>query len=299
MNRNRTLAADLQQLLRDQSPEWSVLAFGNHGTSPAFHLDVLDYAQWHFGVQEAVVLLYLGNDVNESSPALNYSSPEAFIYYDLDAAGQLALLPASAACRTQFNRSMEFSHQSVWTCLPVTLNSHCMTLQLILSIRDTMARNRKARAFGAADPETAKYGRFGLSLKPFATTPDLEARHAFDVMFAELTLLKQKCETNHIALRLVTIPFFPPQFYASQHGPAWTLKLGEYDFLAPDREVAAFAQAQGIPFLSFADWLVAKKMSAEDIRNLYFTAGSGHFTEQGHRRCAEAIFETFYASQKP
>ena len=295
VGRNQNEAADLQRLLRARSPEWSVLAFGTHGTSPAFHLDVFDYARRHFAPQEVLVLVYLGNDINESSPPLNYVPAENYIYYDLDSGGRLVLNPASATARDQFDRGLEFSHKSWLVTLPVVLNSHCMTLQLADSLRDSLLRRRRIPQMAAADAETAAYGRVGLSLKPYAVPTDPEAQRAMSVMLAELAELKQKCAAGQIRLRLVTIPFFPPQFYATQHGADWSLKLGKYDFLSPDRQIADFAQSHEIPFLSFADWLLAKKIGANEIRGLYFNDGSGHFTERGHSLCAEAMFTTFYA----
>ena len=257
---------------------------------------MFDYAERHFSPQEVVVTISLVNDVNESSPVLNYVPPGGFIYYDLDSAGQLVLNPASAGSRAEFDRTLEFSHQSFLVTLPVTLESYCMILQLSDSLRDKFRRRHAISGMAAADPEAAKYGRIGLSLKPYDLAPGPEAQHAMAVMLAELTLLKQKCDAHGVKLRLVTIPFFPPPFYATQHGVAWTLRLdNKYDFLAPDKQIAAFADSQGIPFLSFADWLLAKKISAEEIHTFYFTEGSGHFTERGHAKCAEAIFETFYA----
>jgi hypothetical protein len=299
VGRNQNEAADLQRLLRAQSSDWSVLGLGNRGTCPAYYLDVLDYAQRHFAIQEAMVVIYLGNDINESYPVLNCTPPPDYLYYDLDASGRLVLNPASAATRARFDQNLEFSHQPFLTTLPVILNSHCMMLQLADTLRDYLANRRRISELAAADPESVKYGRVGLSLKPYALKPDVEAQHAMAIMLAELASLKQKCDTNHITLRLITVPFFPPQFYATQHGAAWSLNLDGYDFLFPDRQIAAFARARGIPFLSLADWLVAKKMTAEEIRGLFFTNGSGHFTERGHALCAEAMFATFYAKSPP
>src|SRR5580698_8056512 len=56
VGRNENEAARLQQLLRAQSPDWSVLGLGTRGTSPAHYMDVLDYAQRHFAPQEAIVM---------------------------------------------------------------------------------------------------------------------------------------------------------------------------------------------------------------------------------------------------
>jgi len=293
VGRDQNEAADLQKLLKQKSPDWSVLALGTHGTSPAYYLDALDYAQRHFQPQEAIIVIYLGNDINESSPLLNYTAPQNFIYYDLDANGQLVLNPASATAREEFDRGLEFSHQPLLATLPVILNSYCMTLQMMDSLRDDWKRRDGIRKLAASDPEAAKFGRVGLSLKPYVVN-DPQGQHAMTVMLAELTLMKQRCETNHVKLRFITVPFFPPQFYATQHGADWSEKIDGYDFLLPDRQIAAFARSQGIPFLSFADSLKAKKITAEEIRDLYFTNGSGHFTARGHELCAEAMFNTFY-----
>jgi hypothetical protein len=297
VGRNENEAVRLQQLLRAQSPDWSVLGLGTRGTSPAHYMDVLDYAQRHFAPQEAIVMIYLGNDINETSPKLNvsYLPPERFVYYDLDSGGGLVLNPASAGKKEQFDRGLEFSHGPLLGSLAVTLKSHFLTLQMLNSLRGNLGLRSLTRKLAAENPETAKYGRIGLSLKPYAVKPDPDAQYALSVMLAELAVMKQRCDANHCKLRLVTIPFFPPQFYSAQSGGTWSAKLGEYDFLAPDRQIAAFAQAQGIPFLSFADWLASKKTDVAGIRGLYFGNGSGHFTEHGHALCARAMFDTFYA----
>ena len=300
VGRNQNASADLERLLRAKSADWSVLGLGNHGTSPAYYLDVFDYAERHFSPQEVVVMISLVNDINESSPALNYLSPRDYIYYDLDSDGRLVLNPASAGVRAEFDRGLEFSHQPFLVTLPVTLQSHCMLLQLEISLLAKIKRRSNLPEIAAADPEAAKYGRIGLSLKPYELAPGPEAQHSMTVMLAELAQLKQKCDAQGVKLRLVTMPFFPPPFYATQHGAAWSLKLADkYDFLAPDKQIAAFADSRGIPFLSIAEWLQAKKISAEEIHTFYFTEGSGHLTERGHAICSEAIFDAFYSKPPP
>jgi hypothetical protein len=299
VGRSQNEAAVLQQLLRAQSPEWAVFGLGIRGASPADYLELLDYAARHLAPQEAIVLVYLGNDVNESSPSLNYAPPANYIYYDLDSGHHLVLNPASAGARDGLRRLLEMPRRSVLANLPMTINSHCMILQSVFSIRDGLGLASTTRQLIARDPEAARWGGIGLSLKPFAAAPDPEARQALEVMLAELALMQQRCETNHIQLRLVTIPFFPPQFYATQHGRNWTLQLDAYDFLRLDREVAAFARERGIPFCSFADWLTERKTDVNDIHGLYFSNGSGHFTERGHRLCAEAMNDAFYTKPQP
>src|SRR5437867_8778462 len=48
VGRSRNLAAQLQNALKEHAVDWSVLGLGSHGTCPAYHLDVIDYAQRHF-----------------------------------------------------------------------------------------------------------------------------------------------------------------------------------------------------------------------------------------------------------
>src|SRR5260221_8418744 len=44
VHRTRNTGYLLQQRLKQDSPEWSVLGLGLHGACPAFYMDVLDYA---------------------------------------------------------------------------------------------------------------------------------------------------------------------------------------------------------------------------------------------------------------
>jgi hypothetical protein len=301
VNRTKNHAYLLQQRLKQNSPDWSVIALGTHGTAPAQHLEVLEYAQKHFKPQEAIIYLYLGNDITESSPRLNTTA--SYIYYDLDDHNHLVLTPGSAEYRLRFDRDLELSHQPFWYWLPTLLESHCMTLQSALSVRGTFLQQRqqaaRTAATGAAkDPVDRALQEMGINPAPFALNPGPEATQAMKVLEAELERLKAICDTNGIRLRLVTIPLFPPAFYATQKGSDWTLKIGNYDYLAPDRELAAFAREKNIQLLSLADQLRAKKLAVEQIRSLYLSQGSGHFTEAGHRFCADAVYLAFYRTNR-
>src|SRR5207253_7565446 len=108
----------------------------------------------------------------------------------------------------------------------------------------------------------------------------------FAVMFAELGRLNEMCDSYGITLRLVTIPCFPERFYETQRGCDWTMHIGDFDFLAPERRIAQFASEHGISHLELGSLMQAKKLDVEEIRALYLSHGIGHFSEAGHRFCA-------------
>jgi hypothetical protein len=49
------------------------------------------------------------------------------------------------------------------------------------------------------------------------------------------------------------------------------------------------------PHLELGALMQAKKLDVEEIRALYLSHRIGHFSETGHRFCANAIFTAFYA----
>ena len=289
-------AADLQTLLKQKSPDWAVLGLGNHGSAPAHTIEVLEYAWRHFHPQEAIVALSMGSDVTEASPVFNNLPPEVYPYYDLDAGGQLVLNPASADARARFVRSLEFSHQSLLTALPVILNSHCMILQLVDSLHDNLKTRRRQAEIAALNNGVQQNG---FNSTVFAVDPSPEARRALGVLLAELGRCKTVCDSHGMKLRIVTIPAFPAAFYETQHGRDWTMRLGEYDYLGPERVVTDWARTNGILIVSMGEIIEQKKMDVEEIRSLYFSNGTGHLTVKGHALCAQAIYETFYQQSAP
>jgi hypothetical protein len=302
--RTRNHSVLLQQLLRQDSPDWAVLGLGIHGTAPSYDFEVLNYAQKHFKPQEAIVYLSLGSDIRESSARLNGASSE-YIYYDLGPGNQLVLNPASAAHRDRFLRNLELSYQPFICWLPTLLSSHCMTLQSVLSARDMLVRRRlkaaRIAAEGGATADATKrgYQELGLSPVPFAVNQSEDVKLAMAVLKRELEHCKEICDGCGIRLRVVTLPAFPPAFYETQKGRDWTTKIGDYDYLQPERELTAFAKEKNIELFPLGSYIQSKKMEPEEIRSLYFSNGTGHFTEKGHRFCAQAVYEAFYQTKHP
>jgi hypothetical protein len=289
-------AADLQKLLQEKSPDWAVLGLGNRGNCLAHSIDVLEYAWRHFQPQEAIIAVSMGSDIAEASPKLVHHPPIAYIFYDLDSRGQLVLNPASARFRDWFDNNLELSHRSLLFNLPVILNSHCMIMQMIESFHDTLARRE------LQEQAVARHNgvlRNGFNPAPFAVDRSPEAQRAMTILIAQLQQCKNVCDSHGMKFRVVTIPDFPTIFFDTQHGRDWTMRIGDYDYFGPEREVTAWARTNGIPIVSMGEYIEQKKLDVDEIRSLYFLNGTGHLTPKGHALFARQIYETFYQKSAP
>ena len=289
-------AADLQKLLKEKSPDWAVLGLGNRGSCLAHSIDMLEYAWRHFQPQEAIIAVSMGANVAETSPKLINHPAAVYIYYDLDPGGQLVLNPASARFRAWFDNNLELSHRSLLFNLPVILNSHCMIMQMIESLHDTLAL-RKIKEHVIVHHNGVQGN--GFNPAPFAVDRSPEAQRAMKILLAQLQQCKNVCDSHGMKFRVVTIPSFPTIFYDTQHGRDWTMHIGDYDYFGPEREVVNWAQTNGVPIVSMGEYIEREKMDVAEIRGLYFSNGTGHLTEKGHALLARQIYENFYRKSAP
>jgi len=178
-----------------------------------------------------------------------------------------------------------------------------MTRQLASSLRDGMELRRRqaefaARAGKVAGQEGAEFQRLGFNPAPFAVNPEPEAKKAMAITMAEILRCREICQSNGMAMHLVTLPSFPGVFFNSQHGTNWTMHIGNYDYLGPEREIASFAATNQIPVVALGSYVQGKHLSVEEVRALYFSNGVGHLTEKGHQMYANAIYEALYREIK-
>jgi hypothetical protein len=274
----------------DSGGDWSVMSLGRRGICPAYETDMLDYAWRHFQPQEAIVVVSIGSGESDAMPELCHHTPQEYIFDDLDSQGQLVMNPASADIRVRFDRELELSHWSLLFNLPVILNSYFMIMQTVDSLHDNLARRRLRARSDDLD---------GFNPGPFAVNPTPEAQHAVKILLAQLAACKKKCDDLGIKFRMATIPAFRPRFFETQHGRDWTTSIGGIDYFKPEREVTAWARANGIPIASVGEYIQRKKMDVQEIHGLYYKDGTGHLTPKGHALCAQAIYETFYKNSSP
>jgi hypothetical protein len=297
---DRNQAADLNTLVKKNQPDTAVLGMGSHGTCPAFHLDVLEYAWRHFHPREAIIEVSLGASIAEMLPELHDTPPSAYIYYTLDPSNHLVLDPLSAGPRHSFNQSLEICHQSLLVNLPAILNTHCMILQTLDSLRDAYKQRKQqlllaSKSNGLGQTEAGELGRIGFNPVPFAVPRPAVAQRAMDILEAELRRSKEICDSHGMTMRLVTVPVFPRPFYETQHGTNWTTHIGNYDYLAPEQDLIEFAHANHIPIAPIGHTLQQQGLSVDEIRSLYLSDGVGHLTVKGHEHVAEIVYSDFYS----
>jgi hypothetical protein len=297
---DRNQAADLNTLLKENHPDTAVLGMGTHGACPAFHLDVLEYAWNHFHPREAIIEVSLGASITEMVPEFNDIPPGRYIYYSLDSSNRLVLNPASAEVRHFFDENLEICHKSLLVNLPATLNTHCMIIQTLDSLRDSFKKRRQqlllaGKSGGVGGTEGHELAEIGFNPLPFAVPRSTEAQRAIDILEAELLRSKQICDSHGMTLRIVTVPVFPRPFYETQHGTNWTLHIGSYDYLAPEQDLMNFAHANGIPIAPIGHAFKDQGLSVDEIRSLYLSDGVGHLTVKGQQRVAEIVFSDFYS----
>jgi len=295
VSRSQNEAAVLNNLLKEKSPDRAVLGFGNHGACPANAIDMLDYVWKNFQTDEAVVMVTMGNDLAAALPKLYPVPPSQYIFYNLDAQGNLVLNPDSAACREGFNHALELSGRSILFNLPFIVYSHCMILQTADSLRDSLKMRTEKNKFLARNGQALANG---FNNEPFAVNPSPDTQLAMTILLAELQQCKNICDSHAMKFRIVTLPAFPKAFYDSQHGTNWTTLIGDYDYFGPERKITAWAQSNGIPVVSIGQTIEQKKLSVDEIRSLYFLDGTGHLTPKGHAFIAQTVFEDFYNEQK-
>lgn len=169
-----------------------------------------------------------------------------------------------------------------------TINSHLMTVQLaqdllgIESLDPTIQSNLE---------QVSEEAPFGPAAFLYVEDGSSEATQAIDLAIAQITAYADFMAAQGVEIRLVTIPYFPDAFYQSDEART---TLDGYDLLQPEQALQAAMMENDIPFLGMGQHIVNTRSDAQAIQSLYFDAGRGHLTPEGHRYFAQAIYDCFY-----
>jgi hypothetical protein len=179
-----------------------------------------------------------------------------------------------------------------------TVFSHALSLQLALDLAErTLGRELGRPSFVPFSMRSTAEAPFGPASHLFAPSPGPEAEPSFALAAAQLRTFAQEMRAKGIAVRLVTIPFFPEAALAAGGPAGWSPTFGAYDSLAPERVLEAAAREAGVPLLAMGRHLQATGVSADELRGLFFDGGRGHLTEAGHAYFAQTIYDCFYGGQ--
>ena len=140
----------------------------------------------------------------------------------------------------------------------------------------------------------------GASNFMFEQNPNAENEAAAKEALAIATGLIKQTKTllaaEGVTLRLISIPAFPPAFFAQTDSTSWTAEIDNLDLFKPERALAAFAETEAIPFLAMGNYLETSPLSISEIEALFFLQGQGHLTPVGHGFFAQAIYDCFYSN---
>ncbi|MGQ0600775.1 MAG: hypothetical protein ACT4QE_03660 [Anaerolineales bacterium] len=292
VNHEQHMGVLLEELINDEA--YTVMALGY----PDYGLTYAEMILYPFTVgplkpNEVVIAFHLANDIQTTT------SPEANLaFYVADENGVVNLHPGNVL------QADKLWHASITGYEPLSpilsLQSQLFTLRLLDDgWRNLRRQPQRVPMYPANVARASDAEPFGASSFAFERDDNPQAEQARTITTGLLKQYKTYLAQQGITLRLVTIPYFPEQFYTQNSGQHWSTEIGRYDLLKPERELAQFAADNGIAFLPMGEYMQASGLSVEDIQGLYFKSGVGHFTPIGHQFFAGALYACFYGGECP
>ncbi len=298
----------LEKLINQNYPnetKTEVLAFGISGAGPAHYLEMIKYAITYFEVDEIFVFICLGNDFLSTTGYCfvfkEIPYPVVCIQYIEDEAGKLELHPQSIQPFYELQQQLQRGHEPLSSNVYPILESYLITPKVLKFIKikfdelpNSLLDKKPFKLFDDRDIQ-------GL-YKFYQGERDSETQKGIRVT-TKLLKMSQEYATSHgVKIHLVTIPFFPPDFYRQYQSTDWDTEvdipdIGHIDLILPERIMVEFAQNNDIPILPMTKYMYDDRLEVEYIKTLYYFNGSGHLTPEGHAYFAQAIYDYFYAEK--
>ena len=267
------------------SSNYEVIVQGQLGFSTEMYLSPLLYASlWEpLEPNEIIVFLHLANDINVDSlemgdPVVKYArgvTPYVdlmdFDSWHTNAHITIAGVDAGHPVRTIYSNSLLLNAIGIYF---FNQSSPVHPLQTNSSSEDA--------PFGSASM---------LFQEPLSEQAVLE----LDRVALEIEVFADFMAEIDIQVRLVTLPYFPNQFYETYAGTEWDTQIGDYDLLLPDEVLISGAQVNNISYLSVGQWMMNDNLDVATIQSFFFNEGTGYLTENGHQYIAEIMFDCLYA----
>lgn len=284
----------LQAMLKDLAayPDGAeVLALGYPGYGPGLYADTVLYpfTDAPFKPSDIIVVFNLANDLQTVTGPTRSGLP----YYTLDANGAVVIDEGSLLARH------DLQHAIIPGYDPINLVKSVQSRLFTLEIFDAWWRGWRDQPdsvpfFASNLAQATDSAPFGPATFAFESQGGPEAERAFAIATGLIETYRAHLASQGVTLRLVTVPHFPADFY-QEGAAAWTADLGGYDLFAPDRALADYAAEAGVPYVSLGAALQARSLSREQVRELFYSSGTGGLTAAGHAVVADVVFACFYA----
>lgn len=285
----------LQQFINENAPDdqpVEVLAVGTQDYGPGVYLDYLasEAAVETFDPDEIVVFFDLANDFQ-----LTESAAEEDIYYRLIENAEfdpnvwdsdIEIHPDDWLVQHLLIHDLLYNYDGFQ--LVRFLRSNYLTLRLAETLLGTPAVSADT---AESLPTTAVSLPNGFVFDP--STNDEAMEIAKRLVKRGISYLQVH---QDVPVSLVTIPVFTDEFLAQSD---WNTQFGTADLLLPEQELREFAAENNIPFLGLGAYMAANGTTPDDVKELYFKDGRGHFTPDGHSLAATAVFDCFFAQSAP
>lgn len=288
VNQQQHMGVMLEKLIADKATK--VLALGY----PDYGLTYADPILYPFTVEpvrpaELILVFHLADDIQTTT------SPEAVQpYYFVDEAGVARVHPDNILKADVFWHAAIKGYEPLNPIL--SLQSHLFTLHLLDDAWRDFRRQPPTIPMYAPNTASASEAMpFGAGSFAFEKVDNAQAAQNRAVTFALIQRYQAYLAERGVTLRLVTIPYFPAQFYAQFSGKSWPTEFGKFDMLKPERELAAFARENNIAFLPMGEYLRETGLSTEEVKALFYREGVGRLTPAGHAVFAQALYTCFYS----
>lgn len=312
------LGVYLQQQIQDNiiadTIKTEIFALGMPGFGPGLYLSEtrLTHAVEKFQPNEIVLLFHLSNDFQVVTEPSGYE-----LYYAVNADGVVDIHEDAWSHRHDLQHLILHGYESSLTPLK-TLSTHMLAPKLIRQLLnrhngesvpvidplDIPRITGEVISTRYADTTHTDVTNFRLVERPgsanflFEEAENARAQESYQIAFGLLRQSNDFLKAKGVSLRIVTIPAFPAAFFDSANGDDWTADLGPYDLFLPERKLAEFAAAEEIGFLAMGQYMQQSDLTVEQIKELYFNNGRGHFTPAGHRYFAASIFDCLYSKNR-
>lgn len=284
------LSAQLEALLTANGDNAEVIALGAPGFGPAHYYEGIKNTVEIYRPNDIIIFINARDDFANNMVEVDPRTPRDTVFYTIGDDGFWNIHEGSLFAEHLLWHRFTDAHGPVSHTFLRSLRSHLLTLKVIgymLSGDDA-----------AELPEgTGPLASLGIGAFVFAAEPEPNSLPDKSIRLTEnlIEIAAQVAKANGATLHVVVVPTFSDEFLSTTNGDAWQLTVSnDYDLLAPERSLAAFATDKQIDILTAGLEMQAAGIWAEQIQSWYRPNGMG-FTPEGEQQFAQMVYDAFFA----